>query len=269
MSNAALQHNDWIGMFDENNPKAVINRVPKTLRCAMLEIPENVRVMDEEELTRLAEPPVSICEARIKFWKHMEDSEGPVRITDVFRHSGSYYHQLIHNPYRLMFFLTPPVNYLWTQEAILERSLKSLHKFIAGDHMYIEKTVRKTNKDGDVEETTTREINIKAVEAARKIYETMSDRIHGAVAMNLRIQGQHAHAILTPEQKIAGMNVHDIMSLGSGMDGREDMPPVLAEGELPPEDRSYTAKKGDLIKVDIKDVIEADLADLMDDPTDD
>lgn len=267
MSNTALEtpQDSWIGMFDAENPKSVISRAPPSLRRAMLEIPENVRQMDEEELLRHTHPPASLCEARIKLWKMIEEFDGMLKINAIFKNRNTFY-TLTTNPYRLMFFLTPPVDYLTTQEAILERSLKSLHMFISGDHMWREKTIRKTDKEGNVTEEITKEINIKAVEAARKIYETMSDRLHGAVAMNLRVQGQHAHAIMTPEQKVGGMSVTDIMSLGSGDDGRKDMPPVLDEGEAPPEDIIYGTNKE--VLVDEKDVIAADLTELMDDPED-
>lgn len=266
MGTALAKKDDWIGMFDTENPKSVISRVPHRLRKAMLEIPENVRQMDEEELLKHTKPPASLCEARVKFWRDMQETEGMIRIDNIFKHRNTFYNMSM-NPYRMMFFLTPPVDYLSTQEAILERSLKTLHNFISGDHMWKVKTIRKTDKDGNVTEEETKEINIKAVEAARKIYETMSDRLHGAVAMNLKIQGQHAHAILSPEQKVAGMSVADIMSLGSGSDGKEDMPPVLGEGEEPPEHCVWGANK-DTIDVPTEKVIEADLQDFMDESED-
>ena len=270
MSTAALATNDasWIGMFDAENPKSVISRVPKRFRDAMLKIPDNVRQMDEEELLQHSKPPASLCEARIKFWRDMDQTEGMLRIDNVFKHRNTFY-SMTTNPYRMMFFLTPPADYLTSQEAILERSLKSLHNFISGDHMWREKIVRKTDKDGNVTEEITKEINIKAVEASRRIFESMSDRLHGAVAMNLKIQGQHAHAILTPEQKVTGMDPATIMALGSGDDGRKDMPPVLAAGEAPPEDQTYGNGQDKALEVPEDEIIAADIQDLMHDPEDD
>ena len=263
MSSSALAKNEdtWIGMFDAENPKSVISRVPTRLKQAMLAIPENVRQMDEEELLRHSNPPASLCEARVKFWKVMDLTEGTIKISDIFKNRNTFY-TMSADFYRMMFFLTPPVDYLNTQEAILERSLKTLHAFISGDHMWKTTEIEKTDRYGETTKTVIKEINVKAVEAARKIYETMSDRLHGAVAMNLKIQGQHAHAILTPEQKILGMDVSQIMALGSCDDGRKDMPPVLQPGEKPPEDIVY-GSNDNAASIPQDKIIDAYLSDFM------
>jgi len=258
---------EWIGIWDRDNPKSVYSRVPNRFREALDAIPKEMRFLDESELLKRFSPSPAIGEARLNFWDLFKNTSARLRMTEVFKSRGSFY-QLIENPAKFMWFLIPPADFLTSQKSVLERSLEVLHRFVSGDNMWIETTVTRVDKDGNEIRTTKREINTKAVGEARKVMESMTDRIHGAVAMNLRVQSQHI-AAPTAAQRIASMDVGQILSLADTPE-IPPLPPVdPREIDAPKEfPHRFTAKASNknFYGTDDKDPIqnpEHDLSDFM------
>lgn len=251
----------WIGIFDKTNAKSVYMRSPQSLRKAMDDIPDHVRAMDEDELLMHTNPSKALCAERMKFWELVERDDKRIQINEVFKHRTTFYN-MVKDPYKTMWFLTAPSDFLSTQKSILERSLTMLHKFISGDTMWVETTTVKRFKDGSEKRETRKEINVKAVEQARKIMESMTDRIHGAVAMNLRIQGQHVHAAVSPEARLLTLGHDEIMHIGA------DEPPVVVDPDAPKPrlDKMYVEAWGDGTEKATKEADPEDfIADFMDD----
>ena len=139
---------------------------------------------------------------------------GTLRMSEVFINRNIFY-AMLDDPYKLMWFLIPPPEIINIQTSVLERSLEVLHRFVTGDNMWIETVIEKHNKDGTLEVSKRKEINTKAIAEARKVMESMTDRLHGSVAMNLKVQGQHLHAnVLTPAQALQSMDIGQIIAVG-------------------------------------------------------
>ena len=208
------EDDSWAGIWDRNNPASVYSRVPNRFRQALDEIPNHVRLMDEEDLLKHFNTTATICEARLRFWDMFKQTQLRVRLSEVFVSRNTFY-AMIENHYRLMWFLIPPTEIINSQTSVLERSLEVLRRFVSGDNMWIESVIEKQNKDGSVEIIRKKEINTKAIGEARKVMESMTDRLHGSVAMSLKIQGQHHHLHApTPAQKLQTMDVTQILDAG-------------------------------------------------------
>lgn len=223
---------EWGGIWDRNNKSSVYSRISNRFRQALDAIPTHIRYMSDEELLENFQPSTSLGAARIKFWEIFQSTTGAILLSDVFENRTLFY-QIAENPYKLMWFLTPPEDTLHVQQSILDSSMNILRKFVTGDNMWLEKVKVHRHKDGTEEETRTREINTKAIAESRKVAEMMLDRIHGSVAMNLNVKGQHAHIhAKSPEKAVLEMGVNEISALADGKDDRSFSEKDVSEDDI-------------------------------------
>lgn len=181
MENLPDDSTEFLGLFDKSNAKSVYNRVPKSMRLAMENIPPHLHYKGERYLKREAKPPPKLKNARVQFWLlFAAHPTAPIKMVDVFNHSRAPYYEMLEKPKRLMWFLTPPDDAMDTQRVMLTEALEILQSALNEDNLFTTRVKSKEKKDGTVEREEVKELNVRAVGELRRLAGDLQDRLTGS-----------------------------------------------------------------------------------------
>lgn len=247
----AEKEDDWVGMWDRENPKSVWNRVPTAFRVAMDSLPDKVRNMGEGHLFRYGKPSLQVQDARQRFWELFQMHETKnIQLRQVFNGSPAPFYNMTKNPHRLMWFLTPPADLRAGQKAMLERTMNLIRDSLREDNLYTVTRKVKKLKDGTEEVEETKELNTKAMAEVRKLMGEMTDRVDGTAVQRV------AHAVHHSSDPLA-----NLISAGTILE--------VAEDDGLPLEPAERVQNNRYDHVDEKEVIEAHIADFMSDDSED
>jgi hypothetical protein len=158
--------------FNLENPRAVINLVPATLRDALLdpELPKHWLDLPEKDLLDRCEPHLEPRDYRLRltFWDEYNQAQDENRIMKMERIyvgacSGTYfYSRVLKDHHKLIFMLAAPAHYAVTMKELLQLALSEMRKVMA-----------EPNRDGNGK------LNIPLIKEKVKIFNIVDNRVQG------------------------------------------------------------------------------------------
>lgn len=174
-------------VWDKDDSRSVLRLAPEVIQRRMLEIPEDVRYLDEPQLRKQIRPTATDNQLRISFWLEYDrcqrEMDKQMQMTAIIRGIISedyFYNVYIKNLTRLAWILIPPKSYTVKLSEMLELGLDQLRETLELPHI---------ESNGKV--------NTKLLELKLKITAMMDMRMNGAIAQKVQI-----------EQKNMNMNLH-------------------------------------------------------------
>lgn len=123
-------------LYDQSNPRALINLVPNSLREVMNTLDDRYRYMTESELKRKCDAEVREARLRISFWIEYNAAQKTGRmmnIANVVRGNTSmdYWENVVlKDSAKVAFIITPPKDYLVAMHELLDLGLEKLREII-------------------------------------------------------------------------------------------------------------------------------------------
>lgn len=192
-------------VWDKDDSRSVLRLAPESIQRRMLEIPEELRFVDEPALRKRIKPTPTDNQLRISFWLEYDrvqrEMAKQMEMTSIIRGIISedyFYNVYVKNPERLAWMLIPPKSYTVKLTDMLEVGLDQLRETLELPHI-----------EGG-------KVNTKLLELKLKITAMMDLRLNGAIAQKVQI-----------EQKNMNMNLHlrntseELMALGESKNMEE------------------------------------------------
>lgn len=219
------QQDEWVGLWDRENPRSVWFRVRPSMRKAMDGIPEQTRLANPDLLYKNHRPSESLQNARFAFWGDFDRHETrPIVMSHVFGGSRSSYYDMLGRAPLLMWFLTAPKDFVASQKSILDRTHQLVREALVDENLYIKTIKIKTHKDGSTESEETTMLNVKALAEARKLMDSMTDRVQGTLVGKVAVKHQHEQLAIDP--------LSSMTSIDAIMDAGDDTTPMLSESPV-------------------------------------
>jgi hypothetical protein len=123
-------------IFDANNPAALINQVPESLRSVMQTLDDNHRYLTETQLRNFAKADARLAQLRIAFWMEYNNAQKAERVMNmknVYRGVTSldYWNEVIlKDPKKVAYIIVPPKDYLVAMTELLDMGLDSFRDII-------------------------------------------------------------------------------------------------------------------------------------------
>jgi hypothetical protein len=123
---------DALTVIDREDPRGIYNLVPNYVKKAIDQIIPDDLNRSEEELKRLLEPDVFLCQLRYAFWREYNSAQEDYRmmnIASVATMMGVPLHNVtstLKRPEDLVWVLKPPVSYDLLLEEALNHGIKRL-----------------------------------------------------------------------------------------------------------------------------------------------
>jgi hypothetical protein len=171
---------DFEQAMDRENPRSLINIVPTHIEKALSAIPKNFFEMSLEELSEKAAKGVkeeTLELLRTSWWieyNRCQKTQTRFNAANVYGGitlAGDFKSAYVGNSFRLLFMITPPVDYQVHQHRILTLAHQQEIEILKMPHM---KAVY--SKDGEM---IGEEIDTKLLAVKQKIGETMRNRLQG------------------------------------------------------------------------------------------
>lgn len=123
-------------IFNESNPRSVINIVPEPVRRAMLLIPGEYLAWDEQMLKRQIKPNATTSRLRISFWQEYnraQEDNKPINITRVYAGvctNGFFYNKFLPQSALVAWMITPPTDYMKAMQETLVEGVDQLREIV-------------------------------------------------------------------------------------------------------------------------------------------
>lgn len=179
-------------LFDESNPRSLVNIVPKEVREALRRIPRKVMLQSEGELKRAVRPSPTLNYLRLNFWleyNRAQELRKTMNMTNVVKgvtHKDYLYQYVLIDPMMTAWVATPPTDYALVQQDILFSGLEKMRKALKIPLVTIKE---KLDEEGKVV-SRTKSPNVAAIAEARKITEWLADRVQGTLIQRVAIKQQ-------------------------------------------------------------------------------
>lgn len=189
-------------LFDEMNPRSLVNIVPEELKLALKSIPRDLVFMDEKALKKKVKPSDTLNYVRLNFWleyNRAQQRRGNMSVAAIIRgvgHKEWLYNVVFKDPVKMAWVVTPPTDYAIIQQDILHAGLDKLRQALRVP-LYIETRVETTDPEGNTKVKTTRKPNVAVIKEIREITRWLSDRVQGTMVQKLAVRahstGEVAH----------------------------------------------------------------------------
>jgi len=224
-ANESVDSEEWVGLWDRENPRSVWSRVRESMRRAMDSIPEATRLADPDILYKNHRPSESLQNARFAFWEDFDRHDTrSIVMSHVFGGARSSYYDMLSRPPLLMWFLTPPKDFVASQKSILDRTHQLVREALVDENLYIKTIKTRVNRDGSSETEEVHELNVKALAEARKLMDSMTDRVQGSLVGRLAVKHQH--------QSLPASDPIEAMSIEAIQDASENRMEFLSESPV-------------------------------------
>lgn len=178
----SLNHSfDFEAAKDESNPRSLVNILPMVASNAVKAIPDELFAMDIDQLKKRAVGQRGKSEEidllRTAWWIEYNRAQNTAtrfmmcNVYNGITYSAHFKKDFIGNSFRLLYIITPPVDYAVQQQNILNVALAEELRILKLD---IEKDV--FNKDGDV---VGKEVDTKLLAVKQKIADSVKNRVMG------------------------------------------------------------------------------------------
>lgn len=169
-----------IDIKDESNPDSLINKLPSMIANILRVIPDEVLCLGDEGLERTGK--ISEVDKRLRhsFWleyNYAIKAQRVINITNVYSgicHRDNWQRIIVTNTFKMAYILTPPPDHRVDIQQILHLATKEMRKIIQTPHEY-------KNKKGE------KIIDSRLVASKLKIWELVTNRIHGGVTQKLEV----------------------------------------------------------------------------------
>jgi len=228
-----------LSILDVDNPKSLINLVPRDFRVRLESVPRRYFEMTEDDLREVVEPDDILDRLRLRFW-----DEWQVALLSGFDVNMSikavyygvcteefFYAKVLQHAESLAWLVTPPTDYVVTMRDVLKKGIERLSDIISLP--LIRRTPMKEKGTGYIRDENGDIMYQESVDVgvAREIRQTvsmLSDRVHGAIVQRLDVNERSLRMELTSDtrQLLDSKNGLDI----NGEPG--DRAPELTDDEL-------------------------------------
>lgn len=190
-------------LFDETDPKSVVNLLDEKTKAAVRAIPAEFWKLSEKKLREKVNPDELTCRLRITFWDEYQaaqDDNRGISVANVMRgvtYAEYFYQHVLPDPGKMAWILTPPSDFLLALRDLLYVGLDKLREILS---LPIVETIDiRDKKTGEVIGTEKR-VNMALAREIRAITEKLADRVHGAVIQKLAVKQEslHVHASADP-----------------------------------------------------------------------
>lgn len=197
-----------VDLWDEENPRAVINLVADRFRNAMLQIPDFLRVMPEKDLERRVRPTATDGRLRLAFWQEYnraQDNMKNMNLANVFAGVCTkqyFFEWYLTNHERVAYMLTPPASYMKAAEEALTFGIERMRELLALD-------VNGTDHKGRPK------INTSLAKVQLEIVKMLELRVKGAVVqktMNAHYVQDARNANKEGVRAIESMNMDEVQA---------------------------------------------------------
>jgi hypothetical protein len=180
--------------------RSVVNLTPPKISHAIRNLPVNYFTMKERELKRQAKPDHVDSAIRMRFWGEYYQAQDEKRnmsidhITFGVCSRDYLYGTVLDQPYLLAWIVRPPPDLSVQQTDTLTASLiyqRQVLDEIMENQLYLNKKVVKDKNTG--KERTEVKLNVQALTEIRKISESLSLRVQGAIIQKLAVDQRHTH----------------------------------------------------------------------------
>jgi hypothetical protein len=226
-------------LFDSDDPFSIVNLVPPRWSRAIKALPDKYFFMAESDLRREAcyingpneerrydKDALRVLNLlRIGFWNEYNRAlacKERISIEAVMQgvtYTDFLYRIVLASKPKLAYIVRPPMDLVKMQEEALHESIRMLRNIISDyskeETLFITTTsMGKPDKSGKRQEKVTKKLNTQAVAELRKITETLSTRVQGAIIQKVAIAAQQVPApqALAPAQ-VSGTEPDDIAQL--------------------------------------------------------
>lgn len=179
------------------NPRSLVNLVPPKFREAILNLPDNLFTYKERYLKKEAKPDYVDGMVRMRFWGEYyqaQDEKRKMEISNItfgVTSTEYIYGNILNNPRLLAWVIRPPQDLMLQQSEALSVAInyqrQILETIMEDESYYNKKTVVK--RDGT--EVVEKKLNVSALAEIRKIAETLSMRVQGAIIQKLAVDQRH------------------------------------------------------------------------------
>jgi len=184
-------------VLELENPRSLINMVPPKFKEVMETIPPYLYTYKEKALKIEADPDYVDSMVRMRFWGEYyqaQDEKRQMQISNITFGVTSVdyiYGNILKNPKLLAWIVRPPQDLMLQQSEALSTAInyqRQILETIMRDESYYNK---KTTKNKDGTETVDKKLNVSALAEIRKIAETLSMRVQGAIIQKLAVDQRH------------------------------------------------------------------------------
>ena len=204
--------------FDLSDPRSVPNLLPDAWKKAISSLDERWFTYHERHLRKRCKPDRVDNVLRNRFWAEYQrahDTGGVMSVSAIM--AGVTYDDylrkvILAKPAKLAWIVRPPVAMVFTQEEALQEGIyqlrEALSRYDDPDFLYITTTKEYAGSKGKAAwKQVTRKVNTPVLAELRKIVESLSVRVQGAITQQVQI-AQRVHQINqdlphpgAPEQK--------------------------------------------------------------------
>jgi hypothetical protein len=155
---------------DPDNPRSVINITPHSISHNLQYIPDSTFEMSERDLRKIVEPTLECERIRVAFWREYDkacEAKKNMNLSNVYSGICTQSWFLRHytkDPFRLAYILIPPIDYEVSMIEALNTSIEQMREILA---------ISNIDEKGKP--------NTKLMDTKVKIYESLLDRVKGAV----------------------------------------------------------------------------------------
>lgn len=140
----ALEDREWEEWtpYNVNDPRALVNIVPKRLRRCIEQVPKDYYAMEEPQLEAVANPTVVDKRIRMAFWHEYESAQSLMRDMRVANISmlANVHEALLYRGFgrleKMAYYLSPPVEYSMFLEEASTHGLQRLRDEILTIDIY-------------------------------------------------------------------------------------------------------------------------------------
>lgn len=169
--------------FDKEDKRSLWHRAPSAIVNMMKVMPHDLLKMSDEEMQATGE--IGEIERRLRhsFWYEYNLSlmhDEPIRINNIFQGvcRRDYFQSVVlQSAMKMAYIITPPLAYKVAVEEMLDLAMKEMREILLLDNTHYNERGKKT-------------VNTQLVGLKYKIFETLSGRVHGNVARNIKVEAE-------------------------------------------------------------------------------
>jgi len=194
--------------FDLDNPRSVPNLLPTAWREAIIALDPKWYKLTERHLRECCKPDRVDNILRNQFWleySRAHSLKGKMEagaITTGVTYDDYIRHVILKKPEKLAWIVRPPIKMKFTQEEALQEGIYQLREAISRyddpDFLFTVSVKEYAgNKTKSAYKQVTKRLNVSALSELRKIVESLSVRVQGAITqrveMSQQVVGMHQH----------------------------------------------------------------------------
>jgi hypothetical protein len=222
-----------LSIFDVQNKFSLVNLVPKEFGEFVKKIPLDIMALSEKEFIEKYNPDEIDFRLKLKFWDEWQlallTPGGVVRLPGVYYGVCTreyFYGQIIKNPTRLAWMITPPTDYEVAMRELLYRGMSRLREIIQLPFITKEPIVVNGKQAIDWEGVPLfrQKIDRGLVSEIRQVITLLADRVHGAIIQRVQVQAksQSVHvnvdARVDPSDPLPSIGTDELQNIDSQLD---------------------------------------------------